>query len=183
MTVLIDGAAGQQLAYREGLPILDLQTLLLFGHRHGLTDLDSKAKVRKAYEDLRPHGASLPPWQGYALRGQPYAPGPGRGLPTCALSAAATGRWAPLTVKVRWGSSSVPCRLSSCDDARSAGASALYPSVKTLRGASGKDMRSAAGEPEASHLWPGVTGGATLPPRERRSPQGGRPHEHEQGNH
>jgi hypothetical protein len=70
VTVLIDDGDAQQLAEDEGLQVVDMESLLLFGHRRGLADLDTKVKVKRVYESLLPFGGSLVPWASCWLRTQ-----------------------------------------------------------------------------------------------------------------
>jgi len=70
VSVLIDDGDAQDMAASEGLDVVDMEHLLLFGHLQKVPDLDSRAKVRKVYEDLLPFGGSLVSWEKSWLRTQ-----------------------------------------------------------------------------------------------------------------
>lgn len=66
--VLMDDLAGQSLATGQRLDVVDMERLLELGHRLGLSDLDTKAKVRTAYSSLVPYGSSLVGWDQSRLK-------------------------------------------------------------------------------------------------------------------
>lgn len=68
--VLIDDQGAQDLAAEADLEVVDMERLLLLGHKLGLPELETKAKVKAVYEQLRPYGGSLKPWNASWLKTQ-----------------------------------------------------------------------------------------------------------------
>ena len=68
VVLLLDDGAGQELAAQEDLDVIDMEQLLLLGHRLGVVGLTTKTNVRTVYDQLRPFGGSLGPWAGSRLK-------------------------------------------------------------------------------------------------------------------
>lgn len=66
--VLVDDADAQDMAADAGLDVVDMETLLEAGHKAQLPELQTRAKVREVYEQLRPYGGSLVPWNASRLK-------------------------------------------------------------------------------------------------------------------
>ncbi|TFV47161.1 hypothetical protein [Blastococcus sp. TF02A-35] len=73
--VLMDEQTGSDRADAEGLGVIDIEQLLLLGHRLQVSGLQTRAEVKAVYDAIEPYGESLRPWKETRLRDDVAAKG------------------------------------------------------------------------------------------------------------
>ena len=69
MVVLIDDdAAATQAQGEYELAVISMEDLLFLGNQIGVSELNTKTKVKGVYENLEPFGGSLVSWEKCGLR-------------------------------------------------------------------------------------------------------------------
>lgn len=66
--VLLDDGPGVGLAVDNDLQVVEMADLLILGHRQGVKGLEKAEDVRKVYDQLRPYGSSLVPWESSGVK-------------------------------------------------------------------------------------------------------------------